>query len=292
MTPKLGLGFGSEFAAGFHLFSASASQALLNAELDQLKQQRAGKVITDNRKQNKIAQKRKKKLLKVRLSNMLVCRSRKWFACALRLRGSYLSQTSSCSSKPERKRSRSDGRRQLKRRVKWKQHLQLQNEKLQAWQWWGLMSLMFSCRRSSFGPSPLLVKQPCPPSATCQRSYTRRLCEPLAWRQSCCNSVTKAKLLTDSGGTNLRHAFGKKKIQRKRVNVTAMSSFSLCQHNILNVEIFMRDSVSDFWNSHILFIAAGECEPYFPLNFFLERRKAKQGRRTFIFTMYWRRCTS
>lgn len=117
MTPKLGPGFGPEFAPGFHLFSTSASQALLNAELDQLKQQRAdlrkagfviqkgfdgrskpgsGKVIKDNRKQNKIAQKRKKKLLKVRLSNMLVCRSRKWFACALRLRGSYLSQTSSC----------------------------------------------------------------------------------------------------------------------------------------------------------------------------------------------------
>jgi len=101
-----------------HLKSLSASQALLNAELDQLKKQRAdlrkagfviqkgfdgfsklgsGKDIKDNRKQNKIAQKRKKKLLKVRLSNMLVCRSRrKWFAFASRLRGSYLSQTSSC----------------------------------------------------------------------------------------------------------------------------------------------------------------------------------------------------
>jgi len=67
-----------------------------------------------------------------------------------------------------------------------------------------------------------------------------------------------------------------KKIQRKRVNVTAMSSFSLCQHNILNVEMFMTDSVSDFWNSHTLFIAARECGPCFPLNFFLEGRKAKK----------------
>jgi len=44
-----------------------------------------------------------------------------------------------------------------------------------------------------------------------------RLCEPLAWRKGCCYSVAKAKLLTDSGGANLRHAFGEKKIQHQCV---------------------------------------------------------------------------
>ena len=76
--------------------SARQGLSFRNKGFDGCSKPGSGKVIKDNRKQNKIAQKRKKKLLKVRLSNMLVCRSRKWFACALRLRGSYLSQTSSC----------------------------------------------------------------------------------------------------------------------------------------------------------------------------------------------------
>ena len=107
---------------------------------------------------------------------------------------------------------------------------------------------------------------PCP---TCQGSYTERLCQPLAWRQGCCDSVAKAKLLTDSGGANLRHAFGEK-IQRKRVNVTAMSSFSLCQGNILNVQI------SDFWNSHTLFIAAEQLS-FELLSWREEGKKRKKG---------------